>query len=117
MTLACRFSCRIATVALSVCLASAAVAETYPDKPIRAFIPFGAGSATDVVPRALFDALGAELGQTAGDGFADSFARPGDDRHLAGHVETRFDRFGHGQKSPRWLRQKRRLISNPAKAG
>jgi tripartite-type tricarboxylate transporter receptor subunit TctC len=64
MTLACRFSCRIATVALSVCLASAAVAETYPDKPIRAFIPFGAGSATDVVPRALFDALSAELGQT-----------------------------------------------------
>jgi tripartite-type tricarboxylate transporter receptor subunit TctC len=59
MTLA----CRIATVALSFCLASAAVAETYPDKPVRAFIPFGAGSATDVIPRALFDALGAELGQ------------------------------------------------------
>jgi tripartite-type tricarboxylate transporter receptor subunit TctC len=63
MTLAWRFSCRIATVALSFCLASAAVAETYPDKPVRAFIPFGAGSATDVIPRALFDALGAELGQ------------------------------------------------------
>jgi tripartite-type tricarboxylate transporter receptor subunit TctC len=59
MTLA----CRIATVALSFCLASAAVAETYPDKPVRAFIPFGAGSATDIIPRALFDALGAELGQ------------------------------------------------------
>jgi tripartite-type tricarboxylate transporter receptor subunit TctC len=63
MTLAWRFSCRIAAVALSLCLASAAVAETYPDKTIRAFIPFGAGSATDVIPRALFEALGTELGQ------------------------------------------------------
>ena len=64
MTLACRFSCRIAIVVLSVSFASSAFAETYPDKPIRAYIPFGAGSATDVIPRALFDALGAELGQT-----------------------------------------------------
>lgn len=55
---------RIAIVALSFGLASAAMAETYPDKPIRAFIPFGAGSATDVIHRALFDAVGAELGQT-----------------------------------------------------
>jgi tripartite-type tricarboxylate transporter receptor subunit TctC len=60
MTLA----CRLATIALSLSIATAALAETYPDKPIRAFIPFGAGSATDVIPRALFDALSAELGQT-----------------------------------------------------
>jgi tripartite-type tricarboxylate transporter receptor subunit TctC len=68
MTLACRITCRItchiATIALSFNIASLALAETYPDKPIRAFIPFGAGSATDVVPRALFDGLSAELGQT-----------------------------------------------------
>ena len=63
MTLACRISCRIAIIVLSFGLASTAVAETYPDKPIRAFIPFGAGSATDVIPRALFDSLSAELGQ------------------------------------------------------
>ena len=56
-------ACRIACVALGIGLASAASAETWPDKPIRAFIPFGAGSATDIVPRALFDALGPELGQ------------------------------------------------------
>jgi tripartite-type tricarboxylate transporter receptor subunit TctC len=31
---------------------------------IRAFIPFAAGSATDIVPRALFEPLGAELGQS-----------------------------------------------------
>jgi tripartite-type tricarboxylate transporter receptor subunit TctC len=63
MTLACRISCRIAIIVLSFGLASTAFAETYPDKPIRAFIPFGAGSATDVIPRALFDSLSAELGQ------------------------------------------------------
>lgn len=55
--------CRIAVVALSIGLASAALAETWPAKSIRAFIPFGAGSATDVIPRTVFDALAAELGQ------------------------------------------------------
>ncbi|MGC2824602.1 MAG: tripartite tricarboxylate transporter substrate-binding protein, partial [Pseudolabrys sp.] len=54
---------RIAIVALSIGLASTATAETWPSKPIRAYIPFGAGSATDVVPRAVFDALSVELGQ------------------------------------------------------
>jgi tripartite-type tricarboxylate transporter receptor subunit TctC len=42
----------------------AAVAQSWPSKPIRAFIPFAAGSATDIVPRSLFEPLGAELGQT-----------------------------------------------------
>lgn len=59
MTLA----CRNAIVALSIGLASTATAETWPSKPIRAYIPFGAGSATDVVPRTVFDALSVELGQ------------------------------------------------------
>ena len=56
-------ACRIAIVALSIGLASAATAGTWPDKPIRAYIPFGAGSATDIVPRAVFDQLAAALGQ------------------------------------------------------
>jgi tripartite-type tricarboxylate transporter receptor subunit TctC len=38
--------------------------QSWPSKPIRAFIPFAAGSATDIVPRALFEPLGAELGQS-----------------------------------------------------
>src|SRR6266702_1018455 len=54
---------RIAIVAVSIGLSSAALAQTYPDKPIRAYIPFGAGSATDVIHRAVFDAVAAELGQ------------------------------------------------------
>jgi tripartite-type tricarboxylate transporter receptor subunit TctC len=38
-------------------------AQTWPSRLIRATIPFGAGSATDVVPRLVFDHLAAELGQ------------------------------------------------------
>ena len=38
-------------------------AEDWPSRLIRATIPFGAGSATDVVPRLVFDRLAAELGQ------------------------------------------------------
>jgi tripartite-type tricarboxylate transporter receptor subunit TctC len=41
----------------------AAQAETWPSRVIKAVIPFGAGSATDVVPRLVFDRLAAELGQ------------------------------------------------------
>jgi tripartite-type tricarboxylate transporter receptor subunit TctC len=44
-------------------IASMARAEDWPTHLIRATIPFGAGSATDVVPRLVFDRLAAELGQ------------------------------------------------------
>jgi tripartite-type tricarboxylate transporter receptor subunit TctC len=40
-----------------------AVAQSWPSKPIRAIIPFGAGSATDVVPRIVLEQLSAQLGQ------------------------------------------------------
>ena len=43
--------------------AFAAQAENWPTHLIKATIPFGAGSATDVVPRLVFDRLAAELGQ------------------------------------------------------
>jgi tripartite-type tricarboxylate transporter receptor subunit TctC len=39
------------------------VADTWPSKPIRAIIPFSAGSATDIIPRAVFVQLSIELGQ------------------------------------------------------
>jgi tripartite-type tricarboxylate transporter receptor subunit TctC len=38
-------------------------AENWPSRLIRATIPFGPGSAADVVPRLVFDRLAAELGQ------------------------------------------------------
>jgi tripartite-type tricarboxylate transporter receptor subunit TctC len=40
-----------------------AQAQSWPTKPLRAFIPFAAGSATDLVPRAVFEPLAVELGQ------------------------------------------------------
>jgi tripartite-type tricarboxylate transporter receptor subunit TctC len=39
-------------------------AENWPSRLIRATIPFGAGSAADVVPRLVFDRLSAEIGQS-----------------------------------------------------
>jgi tripartite-type tricarboxylate transporter receptor subunit TctC len=58
--------CRVVMlVAAFAVLAAAkpAQAEDWPSKPIRAFIPFGAGSATDIIPRAIFDQLSPVLGQ------------------------------------------------------
>jgi tripartite-type tricarboxylate transporter receptor subunit TctC len=43
--------------------ASASRAESWPQHLIKAIIPFGAGSAADVVPRVVFDRLASELGQ------------------------------------------------------
>lgn len=40
-----------------------AAAQSWPVKPIRAIIPFGAGSATDVVPRVVFEQMASQLGQ------------------------------------------------------
>ena len=53
-------------VALAVIVIGAhgsAAAQVWPSKPIRAIVPFGAGSATDIVPRIVFDPLSAQLGQ------------------------------------------------------
>ncbi|SIR43358.1 tripartite tricarboxylate transporter substrate binding protein [Bosea sp. TND4EK4] len=42
---------------------AAVSAETYPDKPIRLIMPFGAGSASDTIARIVSDKLGDLLGQ------------------------------------------------------
>ena len=44
-------------------LHASASAQAWPSKPIRVIIPFGAGSATDVIPRIVFEPLSAQLGQ------------------------------------------------------
>jgi tripartite-type tricarboxylate transporter receptor subunit TctC len=61
---------KTAAVALGVALAvgvagwtGAARADDYPSRLIKATIPFGPGSATDVVPRLFFERFAAELGQ------------------------------------------------------
>jgi tripartite-type tricarboxylate transporter receptor subunit TctC len=52
------------TIILGLVFAAAAAwAENWPSRLIKATIPFGAGSAADVVPRVVFDRLSAELGQ------------------------------------------------------
>ncbi len=59
-----RKSMRWAIVAGLLLASTAVLAETYPSRLIKATIPFGAGSAADVVPRVVFDRLAAELGQS-----------------------------------------------------
>jgi len=39
-------------------------AESWPAKPLRAIVPVGAGSTTDIVPRVIFEQLSIRLGQT-----------------------------------------------------
>jgi tripartite-type tricarboxylate transporter receptor subunit TctC len=61
-----RFKCwmTLAVVAAGVVASTIETeAQTWPTKPVRAFIPFTAGSATDIIPRTVFDALAGELGQ------------------------------------------------------
>jgi tripartite-type tricarboxylate transporter receptor subunit TctC len=56
-------SFRLIFVLASLFAVATAHGETWPSRLIKATIPFGAGSATDVVPRLVFDRLAAELGQ------------------------------------------------------
>jgi tripartite-type tricarboxylate transporter receptor subunit TctC len=39
-------------------------AETWPAKPVRVIVPYAPGSATDIVPRTVFEQVSAQLGQT-----------------------------------------------------
>ncbi|BAT60340.1 tripartite tricarboxylate transporter family receptor [Variibacter gotjawalensis] len=43
--------------------ATTANAQNYPDKPIRVIIPFGAGSATDLIPRIVLEQVSKQIGQ------------------------------------------------------
>src|SRR5262245_51286565 len=55
---------RLAAIAALIALIpTAAAAQDWPARPLRAIIPFGAGSATDLVPRIVFDQLAPQLGQ------------------------------------------------------
>ena len=56
---------RHSLVALLVLLSAtpSALADSWPAKPIKAVVPFGPGSATDIIPRMVFEQLQAQLGQ------------------------------------------------------
>lgn len=54
-----------ATMALGLfASAGAAWAQSYPNRPIRAIVPFAAGSATDIVARTFADQMAKTLGQS-----------------------------------------------------
>ena len=53
----------IAVITVLAAAMGSASADNWPSKPIRAVIPFGAGSATDVIPRLVFEQLAQQLGQ------------------------------------------------------
>jgi tripartite-type tricarboxylate transporter receptor subunit TctC len=79
---------RIAILVVSLC--GGAHAQTWPTKPLRAFIPFAAGSATDLVPRAVFEPLATELGQPI---VVEN--RGGAGGTIAGNAVVRADPDGH----------------------
>ena len=54
---------RIVFSLLAVCIATAASAQTYPDRPIRLIAPFPAGGLADVLARAVGDEMSKSLGQ------------------------------------------------------
>jgi len=61
-------SARLWAIALTVAsaaliLSSPAVAQTYPDKPIKFIVPYPPGGGTDVIARIVQERLGAALGQ------------------------------------------------------
>jgi tripartite-type tricarboxylate transporter receptor subunit TctC len=54
---------RVLGAILIACIASAAAAQTYPNRPIRMIAPFPAGGLVDVLARAVGEELGKTLGQ------------------------------------------------------
>ncbi len=54
---------RLALTTIALLCNSGAFAQAWPDKPIRAVVPFAAGSATDQIGRAFAEKMSATLGQ------------------------------------------------------
>ena len=53
----------LAAIALSLCIGSAAAAETFPSRPVMLVVPLGAGGAMDVIVRTMGPKLTEQLGQ------------------------------------------------------
>jgi tripartite-type tricarboxylate transporter receptor subunit TctC len=53
----------LALAALALTGTSVALAQAWPNKPIRAVVPFAAGSATDQIGRAFATEMSKQLGQ------------------------------------------------------
>lgn len=53
----------LSTAALAVACAGPALAQNYPNKPVKLQVPFAPGGTTDIIARVISDALGKALGQ------------------------------------------------------
>jgi tripartite-type tricarboxylate transporter receptor subunit TctC len=75
------FVARLAVAAMVCAFATMAFAQDFPKHPITMIVPFAAGGTSDVIARAVADAMGADLGQAvvienvAGAGGSIAFAR------------------------------------------
>ena len=58
-----KLSKKLALSVALVCAPLAALAGTYPDKPIHLIVPFSPGGGTDILARLMSPKLGALLGQ------------------------------------------------------
>jgi tripartite-type tricarboxylate transporter receptor subunit TctC len=75
---------RVALAAVVAMLASGALAQTYPTRPIRLLVSFPPGGAADIVARLLGQPLSARLGQPV---VVEN--RPGSNGNLAGELAAR----------------------------
>ena len=62
--LTCRLQHGLALLAAALLCTTTALAQSYPNKPIKAIVPFAAGSATDQIGRAFAAKMSESLGQT-----------------------------------------------------
>jgi tripartite-type tricarboxylate transporter receptor subunit TctC len=62
----CALSAAVAAIGSILWLAASGslLAQSWPTKQIRVIVPFSAGSATDIVPRAVFEYVSSQVGQT-----------------------------------------------------
>lgn len=58
-----RFLAAVALAVLAI-LPGTSQAQTFPSKPLKLIVPFGAGSTSDVIARLLGNSMGADLGQS-----------------------------------------------------